>query len=63
MRVIDPAAKVDPTVTTRAGLSAVVQCAEIGPYRPAALKNHNEFKQLYVPPVAASGGGAGAADV
>jgi hypothetical protein len=50
VRVVDPEAKVDPTVATRAGLSAVVQCATVGPYRPEALRNHNDFKQLYLPP-------------
>jgi hypothetical protein len=62
VRVIDPGAIVDPTVTTRAGLTAVVQCASVGPYRPEALRNHNDFKQLYLPIAGTSGSGAGAAD-
>jgi uncharacterized protein (DUF2235 family) len=56
VRVIDPEALVDPTVTTRARLSSVVQCASVGPYRPEALRNHNDFKQLYPPLAVASGG-------
>ena len=61
VRVIDPAARVDPTVTTRAGLPAVVQCASVGPYRPEALRNHNDFKQLYLPVAGVSKSSAGSA--
>jgi hypothetical protein len=61
VRVIDPEARVDPTVTTRAGLPAVVQCASVGPYRPEALRNHNDFKQLYQPTPGLSGSSAGSA--
>jgi hypothetical protein len=27
----------------------VTQCASVGPYRPAALRNHDDFKQLFPP--------------
>ncbi len=54
VRVIDPDGHVDPTVTTRAGLSAVVQCATVGPYRPEALRK---------PPAGASGANAAATSV
>jgi uncharacterized protein (DUF2235 family) len=42
-------APVDPTVTTRAGFPEVTQCAAVGPYRPDALRKHDDFKQLYPP--------------
>jgi hypothetical protein len=59
VRVIDPEARVDPTVKTRAALPEVVQCATVGPYRPDALRNHNDFKQLYTEAAGASRAGAG----
>jgi hypothetical protein len=59
VRVIDPGAIVDPTVTTRAGLTAVLQCASVGPYRPEALRNHNDFKKLYLPAAGVSGASTG----
>jgi len=40
-------APVHPTVKTRAELSEVTQCAAIGPYRPEALRNHDDFRHLY----------------
>ncbi|MGY3361901.1 hypothetical protein ACVWZK_008564 [Bradyrhizobium sp. GM0.4] len=40
-------APLDPTVKTRAGLLKVIQCANVGPYRPEALRNHDDFKQYY----------------
>ena len=63
VRAIDPEARVDPTVTARAALPAVVQCASVGPYRPDAPRNHNDFEQLYPLIAAASGASAGKAPV
>jgi Uncharacterized alpha/beta hydrolase domain (DUF2235) len=40
-------APVHPTVKTRAELSELTQCAAIGPYRPEALRNHDDFRHLY----------------
>jgi uncharacterized protein (DUF2235 family) len=40
-------APVHPTVETRAELSEVTQCAASGPYRPEALRNHDDFRHLY----------------
>jgi hypothetical protein len=47
VRDITQDAPVDPTVNARAGLSEVTQCAVVGPYRPEALRKHDDFKQLY----------------
>lgn len=47
VRPIDSAANVHPTVRERFDLPFVVQCAGSGPYRPAALSKHNEFKHYY----------------
>lgn len=49
VRDITHNAPVDPTVKTRAGLPVVAQCAAVGPYRPEALRKHDDFKQLYPP--------------
>jgi uncharacterized protein (DUF2235 family) len=48
VRDISHDAPVDPTVTTRAGLPEVTQCAIVGPYRPEALRRHDDFRQLYL---------------
>jgi uncharacterized protein (DUF2235 family) len=40
-------APVDPTVTARFALPGVTQCANVGPYRPEALRNHDNFKHFY----------------
>lgn len=49
IRDINPAAKVHPTVQQRFDLPTVVQCAAgAGPYRPAGLTNHNDFKRYYL---------------
>jgi hypothetical protein len=50
-REIPRDAPVHPTVKIRASLPEVQQCASVGPYRPEALRTHDEFKHLY-------GGGA-----
>jgi hypothetical protein len=34
-------------VKTRAGLAKVTQCANVGPYRPDALRAQDDFKALY----------------
>jgi hypothetical protein len=47
VRDITHDAPVDPTVKTRADLPSVTQCATVGPYRPDALRNHDDFKHLY----------------
>lgn len=47
-------APLDPTVTVRAGLAQVAQCASVGPYRPEALRDHDEFKQYHQDTDAAS---------
>jgi uncharacterized protein (DUF2235 family) len=49
IRDISHDAPVHPTVWTRFDLSEVTQCANIGPYRPDALRSHDDFKQLYPP--------------
>jgi uncharacterized protein (DUF2235 family) len=43
VREINHDAPLDPTVVVRAGLAQVVQCATVGPYRPAALRDHDAF--------------------
>jgi uncharacterized protein (DUF2235 family) len=45
IRDIPHNAPLDPTVTVRAGLAQVTQCASVGPYRPEALRDHDEFKR------------------
>jgi uncharacterized protein (DUF2235 family) len=50
IREMNSKAPVDPTVKTRAGLAKVTQCACVGPYRPEALRNHDDFKQYYTRP-------------
>ena len=40
-------APLHPTVADRFALTEVVQCASVGPYRPEALRQHDNFKQLY----------------
>ena len=47
VRGITHDAPVDPTVTTRFALPEVTQCANVGPYRPEALRKHDDFKHLY----------------
>ena len=49
IRDITHDAPVHPTVQTRFGLPEVAQCASAGPYRPEALRSHDDFKQLYPP--------------
>jgi hypothetical protein len=50
IREINNKAPVDPTVKTRAALAKVTQCASVGPYRPEALRNHDDVKQYYTHP-------------
>jgi hypothetical protein len=47
IREITHDAPLDPTVKIRAGLRAVTRCANVGPYRPDALRGHDELKGLY----------------
>jgi hypothetical protein len=47
VRTIDPGAPVHATVVERFRLPFVPQCAGSGPYRPAALSEHGQFKQYY----------------
>jgi len=47
VRGITHDAPVDPTLTTRFALPEVTQCANVGPYRPEALRKHDDFKHLY----------------
>jgi hypothetical protein len=47
IRDIPPDAPIDPTVKTRAALTQVTQCASAGPYRPEALRGHDDFKHLF----------------
>ncbi|MGM4922582.1 DUF2235 domain-containing protein [Tardiphaga sp. 804_B3_N1_9] len=54
IRTIDPGAKVHPTVQQRFDLPLVVQCAKVGPYRPDALEDHEQFHQYYPPHPTAS---------
>lgn len=56
LRPISHDAPVHPTVRERFALSTVAQCVKIGAYRPEALRQHNEFKTLYVGPGAESDG-------
>jgi hypothetical protein len=49
VRDITHDAPVDPTVKTRAALASVTQCSDVGPYRPEALRGHDDFKGLYPP--------------
>ena len=49
IRDITHDAPVHPTVQTRFGLPEVAQCASAGPYRPEALRSHDDFKQQYPP--------------
>jgi len=46
-RTIHPEAKVHPTVAERFELGPALQCTGSGPYRPAALANHKDFKQYF----------------
>jgi hypothetical protein len=50
MRPITHDAPVHPSVRERFKLVSVVQCAGHGPYRPEALRQHDEFKTYYPPP-------------
>jgi hypothetical protein len=54
IREVTHDAPLDPTVDVRAGLAQVAQCATVGPYRPAALHEHDIFK----PPPPDSGAGS-----
>jgi uncharacterized protein (DUF2235 family) len=45
IREVTHNAPLDPTVAVRAGLPQVAQCANVGPYRPEALRDHDEFKR------------------
>ncbi|QHO77618.1 hypothetical protein ACH79_38245 [Bradyrhizobium sp. CCBAU 051011] len=47
VRDITHDAPIDPTVKTRADFVAVTQCSTVGPYRPEALRKHDDFKLLY----------------
>lgn len=47
VRPIAHDAPVHPTVCDRFALETVVQCAGHGPYRPEALKAHDEFRERY----------------
>lgn len=49
MRKADHNAPVHPSVRERFELTSVVQCAGSGPYRPEALRHHDEFKGYYSP--------------
>jgi len=49
MRPISHDAPVNPSVRERFKLRNVVQCAGHGPYRPEALRHHDEFKTYYDP--------------
>jgi hypothetical protein len=42
-------APVHPTVRARFEPAEVTQCASVGPYRPEALRKHDDFKHLYPP--------------
>lgn len=46
-RTINPKAPVHPTVAERFELEAALQCTGTGPYRPAALANHDDFKHYF----------------
>jgi uncharacterized protein (DUF2235 family) len=50
IRTITHDAPVHPSVRERFKLVNVVQCAGHGPYRPEALRQHDEFKTYYAPP-------------
>ena len=50
IRDMNHEAPVDPTVKTRAALPKVTQCAGVGPYRPEALRSHDDFKNYYLLP-------------
>lgn len=47
LRPIVHDAPVHETVTKRFALAVVTQCSKVGSYRPEALRNHDEFKELY----------------
>lgn len=47
LRDIDPKAWLHPSVKERFELVSAMQCNGTGPYRPAALANHNEFKHYF----------------
>jgi Uncharacterized alpha/beta hydrolase domain (DUF2235) len=50
VRTITHDGPVHPTVRERFVLDHVVQCEGSGPYRPEALKSHDDFKGYYPPP-------------
>ncbi|TAI60328.1 DUF2235 domain-containing protein [Bradyrhizobium sp. Leo170] len=47
VRQIQHDAPVHPIVSERFELASVAQCANVGPYRPEALKQHDAFKHFY----------------
>ena len=47
VRTIDPAAPVHASVVQRFQSPSAPQCAGSGPYRPAALSGHHQFKHFY----------------
>lgn len=47
IRTIHPEARVHRTVAERFKFTSALQCTGAGPYRPAALANHENFKQYY----------------
>ena len=49
MRKIPNDARVHESVRERFKLDSVVQCAGHGPYRPEAMRHHDEFKTYYPP--------------
>jgi uncharacterized protein (DUF2235 family) len=49
LRTITHDAPVHPSVRERFKLESVVQCGSHGPYRPEALRRHDEFKADYPP--------------
>jgi hypothetical protein len=48
-RTIPPNATLHPSVLRRFELSSVVHCGSVGPYRPAALRQHQDLRAFYPP--------------
>ena len=46
-RLVSDDATLHPSVYDRFGCSAVLQCGNLKPYRPNALRNHDKLKQYY----------------
>lgn len=61
-RDIKPDAVVHPTVAERFALSNVASCSGTAPYRPRALREHRDFKDLYAIPASTVLPGPAAAD-